>query len=693
MDPSTPKPLVTRATSVTSATSVPDDARIKGGSGGFRPEIEGLRAVAVLLVAVYHIWLGRVSGGVDVFLMLTGFLITGSLVRSVEREGRVRFAAFWTRLARRLVPAAAVVLAATMAATYLVLPRSRWADVLDEVRAAALYHENWALARGAVDYLAREAAPSPVQHFWSLSIQGQFYLLWPVLVALAALAAARVRLPFRATVLGLVTAVFALSLSYSVSVTASDQAWAYFDTGARLWELALGAILALVVHRVRLPRGLRVSLGWFGLAALVSCGVLLSVSTLFPGYVALWPTGAAVLVILAGTTGSPHGADRLLTWRPLTDLGKLSYPLYLWHWPVLVCYLEVTGRSLASPLGGLGVLGASLVLAWLTHRLAEGGLDRFTRPAARRTPAWSIGIASALLVPVLAVSLLWSDRIDRERAERAVEMAAPESYPGALAVADPAVASVLADVPVRPDPADARQDLSWHHQEGCHVTLASEELVVCDSGPQDAERTIALVGASRAAHWYPAVREAADARGWRLVSFTKSGCQFSTDTSYRDGVVFDECEVWKAAAMAELEELRPDAVLTSSTRATLNGERVHDGFLDMWAWLDGLGVEVLGLRDLPRLTYQGAECVESGPVDRCASPVSASQAETDPAAEADLPPNVTLMDLTDQVCPGGTCDAVVGNILVFWDHSHVTATYARTLAPAMEEALVEATGW
>ncbi|WP_017589402.1 acyltransferase family protein [Nocardiopsis ganjiahuensis] len=686
---SSPKALANRAATV---PTVPGVARDKGG-GGFRPEIEGLRALAVLLVAVYHIWFGRVSGGVDVFLMLTGFLITGSLVRSVERDGRIRFAAFWTRLARRLVPAVAVVLTATMAAMYLWLPRSRWADVLDEVRAAALYHENWTLARNAVDYLAREAAASPVQHFWSLSIQGQFYLLWPLLVALAALVAARARIPLRATVLVAVTAVFALSLSYSVSVTARDQAWAYFDTGARLWELALGAILALVIHRVHLPVRLRVFLGWFGLAALVSCGVLVPVSTLFPGYVALWPTGAAVLVVLAGTTGSRHGADRLLTWKPLTELGKLSYPLYLWHWPVLVCYLEATDRPLATPLGGLGVLGLSLGLAWLTHRLLEGGLDRFTRPAGRRTPGWSLGIAAALIVPVLAASLLWGDRLERERAERSQEVAVPDSYPGALAVSDPDAAALLPDVPVRPDPADARQDLSWHHEQGCHVTLVSEELVVCDTGPADAEHTLALVGASRAAHWYPAVQEAAEARGWRLVSFTKSGCQFSTDTAHRDGEVFHECEVWKSKAMAELEELRPDAVLTSSTRATLDGETVHDGFLEVWWWLEELGIDVIGLRDLPRLPYQGAECVESNPAEQCASPVTASQADVDPATRVELPPNVTLMDLTGHVCPGGSCDAVVGNILVFWDHSHVTATYARTLGPAMEEALAEATGW
>lgn len=514
-----------------------------------------------------------------------------------------------------------------------------------------------------------------------------------MLIALAALVAIRVRLPLRVTVLAAVTAVFVLSLSYSVSITARDQAWAYFDTGARLWELALGAILALVIHRVRLPVRLRVLLGWFGLAALVSCGVLLSVSTLFPGYIALWPTGAAALVILAGTTGSRYGADRLLTWKPLADIGKLSYALYLWHWPILVVYLEITGRTLASPLGGLGVLGLSLGLAWITHRLMEGGLDRFTEPARRRTPGWALGIAASLIVPVLAASLLWNGRLEQQRAERSLELAAPESYPGAQVVSDPDLFAALPDVPVRPDPADAKQDLSWHHQEGCHVNLDSEELVVCDVGPADAEHTLALVGASRAAHWYPAVAAAAQAQGWRLVSFTKSGCQFSTETAYRDGAVFDECEVWKAKALAEVEDLRPGAVLTSSTRSTLNGETVHDGFLGVWERLDGLDIEVIGLRDLPRLPYKGAECLEAGPVDQCVSAVSASQEDVDPATRIDLPPNVTLMDLTEHVCPGGACNAVVGNILVYWDHSHVTATYASTLGPVMEEALVAATGW
>ncbi|CAL9417032.1 hypothetical protein SUDANB121_01792 [Nocardiopsis dassonvillei] len=662
---------------------------------GFRPEIEGLRAVAVLLVAVYHIWFGRVSGGVDVFLFLTGFLITGSLVRMVERDGRIVPVVFWTRLLRRLTPAVGVVLVAVLAMTYLWLPRSRWPDVITEVYASALYHENWALAAAAVDYLAREGAPSPVQHFWSLSIQGQFYLLWPLLLGTVLLVAGRERI--RGAALGAIGAVLVVSFGYSVWITAVDQPWAYFDTGARLWELALGGMLALVVHRITPARPVRLVLGWTGLAALVLCGVLLPVSSVFPGYAALVPTLAAAAVIVAGGGGGRFGVHRVLTLRPLMALGGLSYALYLWHWPVLVVYLQTTGRTLATPLGGAAVLALSLGLAWATARVVEDGARRLGDRVPRFwLPAWSMATAVLLIAPSLVIGSQWSDRLSQERLERAARVIEPVDYPGAELVSRPELANVLPELPVVPDPLDARDDLSEHHLQGCHVDLRATEPVLCWAGPEDAEYTVAMVGASRTAHWYPALEQVALAQGWRLVSFTKSGCQFSAAVPYTRGEVFTECQEWDARAMEELERLRPDAVFTSSTRASAAGEAVLEGFVERWRQLDALGIDVIGMRDLPRRSYAGAECVAEAPAAECSDPVGYSHADRDPAAAlasiGGLPDNVALVDLTEYVCPGGRCDAVVGNILVYWDHSHMTATYARTLVPILEEALLEATG-
>ncbi|MBB5996915.1 acyltransferase family protein [Streptomonospora salina] len=686
------------AGSAARAASAPAPA--PGGPPGgrerrYRPEVQGLRAVAVVLVAVYHIWFDRVSGGVDVFLLLTGFLITGSLVRALERDGAVGFAAFFGRLVRRLVPAAAVVLAAVLAAAPFLLPGSQLQATADQVLASALYVENWHLALNAVDYTAQNSAAGPLQHFWSLSVQGQAYLLWPALVAAAALAANRLGVGLRRAVPVALAPVFAGSLAYSVHITAADQPWAYFDTGARLWELALGGLLALLPPAPGVPGRVRAVLGWVGLSALVLCGALMDVSALFPGYTALWPTTAAALVVLGGGSERWWGADRLLSWRPLTRLGDLAYALYLWHWPVLVFYLQATGREAAGLLGGCLVLAVSVLLAAATTALVRDGLARLQRGPRGRLS--SLGAAAAALLLVAAASSAWSARLTQEREERreqAESVTDEGRYPGAQVLADPRLAETTPRAPVLPAPADAKADQNIDFENGCHVGLDEAEPVVCEYGPDSAEHTVALVGASRSAHWFAALWEAAQANGWRVVTLTKSGCQFSTDPPTLDGEPFAECVEWREGAMAELDRRRPDAVLTSSTRALPSDETVHPGFIERWQQLDAMGIDVVGIRDLPRIDYEGAACVEANGRAGCASPESYSHAETDPArSRSDIPANVELIDLTDYVCPDGRCPAVVGNVLVFWDHSHLTATYSRTLAPILGERVRAATGW
>ncbi|WP_116248282.1 acyltransferase family protein [Nocardiopsis sp. FIRDI 009] len=663
----------------------------KGTGGAYRPEIQGLRAIAVLLVAVYHIWFGTVSGGVDVFLLLTGFLITGSLLRSVERRGRIGFPAFWARLARRLLPTMAVVLVGVMVATFLWLPAARWRGVLREVVASVLYHENWVLALNSVDYLADNDSASPLQHIWSLSVQGQFYVIAPVLVTLAAFIAARAGRDPRRVLLFVLGGVFALSLAYSVYMTEANQPWAYFDSGARLWELALGGLFALVLPYLNLPLRLRVLLGWTGLAALALCGALVPVSTMFPGYVALWPTGAAIMVILAGTTGSKWGADRWLVSRPLSVLADLSYSLYLWHWPVLVFYLQVTERNMPSLKGGCYVLVTSLILAWITNKLVGDrveGLSR-TKPGTRRD--W--GIAAAFLVPVLVASSLWYTDLTVEQRRLEALAADPANYPGAAVVANPELAENLPEAPVYPDPA-GRADVPSIYPDGCDARLSGKHAIVCEYGDETSEHTIALVGASRTAHWFPPMLDIVEKHGWHLVNITKSGCQFATETPMRDGEVFTECIQWREEAMVELERIRPDVVVTSSTRATGGGERVHDGFIERWEQLREMGTDVIGIRDLPRRSERIPECLTEKSREECVESAYRTQAEVDPTQKLDyVPDNVTFVDLTEYVCPGGECPAVLGNVMVYSDATHMTQTFSRTLTPMLEAAVLEATGW
>ncbi|WP_322632897.1 acyltransferase family protein [Glycomyces albidus] len=660
----------------------------------YRPEIQGLRAFAVLLVAVYHIWFGRVSGGVDVFLFLTGFLITGSLLRGVERDGRVQPVAFLARLARRLFPAAAVVLLAVLLMGWLLLPGTRQYDVACETVASALYFENWTLASNTVDYLARDKPLSPLQHFWSLSIQGQFYLAWLVLVALAAAAAKALKASPRAAVLAGCAAVFAGSLAYSVAATAERQQWAYFDTGARLWEFALGGMLAIALPFLKLPERVRVVLGWTGLAALLSCGALLEVSTMFPGWIALWPTGAALLVIVSGTTGSRWGADRLLTWRPLAAVGDHSYSLYLWHWPILVAYLYIAGRSTATVLGGVLVLGLSLAAAYLTKRFVE---DR-TAPRRTSTRRWSVAVAAAFLVPVVvtagAAQAQLAERQERLEAEIAEALEDGDAYPGAAVLDDPALAESLPeDMPLLPPLETVAQDLPrvYKGEDDCDGARR-----LCVFGDAEGQRTVALVGASRIAHYFPAFEQAALGNGWRLLVLSKSSCQFTSEPGIEEvrGEFDADCAEYNEWALGQLEEQRPDLVVTLSGRAHTDDERAYPGFVDRWRELDAWGIPVLALRDLPRFPDPVPECVARIGAGACVFEAEPSHDPTDPsAALEDVPDNVAFADLTPYVCPDGECPAAIGNILVYRDTSHLTDTYAATLAPFVERTVLDATGW
>ncbi|MCO1578915.1 acyltransferase [Crossiella sp. SN42] len=695
----------------------------------FRPELQGLRALAVALVVIYHVYSDRISGGVDVFFLLSGFLLTAQLLRAAEQR-TLDIPRQWGRTFTRLVPSAAVVLAATCVAAYVILPPERWFQTIREVVAAALFLENWRLGADSVDYFARDNLASPVQHFWSLSVQAQLMVLWPVLIALVALVVRRwrgrgprpsttapaerrattapgrglptaalpqdrasaaaappdrrasttaperrattapgLRVPIAVT-LALLTA---LSLAYSIHLTATDQPFAYFHTFTRLWEFALGGLLALVADRISLPRRLRWFLGWAGILALVSCGLVLDVGTVFPGYAALWPTTAAVLVILAG------GAERVLSARPLVRLGDLSYALYLWHWPVLVLYLVARGGGQVGWRGGVLVIGVSLGLAVLTHRLVE-----------RPVPRGAYRVAVLLLVPALALAASWQALAVRD-ARYSITIGSHD-YPGALAMT-PGFRSA-GELPPMPPRIALPEDWARLDDLDCTRSARNRDLEMCSTSTVDSPaKTVVLVGDSHMQQYLAAVRPIAEQRGWRVVTMFKGLCPFSTASESMPGDA--PCTAWNAAAAAEILDLKPDAVFTLASRDVRIGlsEVTPPGFVEQWRRLAAADIPVVALRDNPRFDHWPSTCAyELGPDEPvCAAPRAEIYPDPPPYLSIpDLPPTVSFVDLSDHMCTPDVCPPVIGNIQVYLDNNHLSASFMTSLAPVLADRLLPA---
>ncbi len=659
---------------------------------GFRPELQGLRALAVVLVVVYHVWVGRVSGGVDVFFVVSGFLLTGQLVRAAER-GDVHVRRRWARSLARLVPAAAVVLVVTAVAAALVLPEGRWNQTVREIVAAALFLENWQLAADSVDYAARNNADSVAQHFWSLSVQVQVFLLWPLLFAVVALACRNVPGKLHRSATRALLGVFVASLVYSVELTIANQPLAYFHTLTRLWEFALGGLLALHGDRVVLSRRARVAAGWTGVAGLVACGAVIPVAHAFPGIAALWPTGCAALVLLAGRTGAALGADRILTAAPVRYLGDISYGLYLWHWPLLVLYQQASGEPVGFGAGAL-IIGAATVLAAITYECVEKPL------AGRRGgPRRQARIVAACTAAVVAVALTWQVaavlRVDPEA------VLGDDEHPGAHALLSD---SDVAPAPLLPPPVAVTED--WVRIErwdctpmaGFPMDVCAQPLRVAEDTqePVQPDRRIVVVGDSHAQQLTGALLPIAEQNNWQVSAIIRGACPFSTAS---ETVPDDpDCLAWNAAAATEISALRPDAVVTLASRDIRAGrtEQTPAGFVEQWRRLDAEGVPVIALRDSPRFDHSVPDCVQTHPAEigSCGVDRADVYAPTPPwAGLPDIPPNVSFVDIADAVCDAQRCPPVIGNVLVYMDDNHLTATYSTSMSGLLASRIEESLGW
>jgi peptidoglycan/LPS O-acetylase OafA/YrhL len=661
----------------------------------FRPEIQGLRAIGAILVASYHIWIERVSGGIDVFFVISGFLILGSLYNQADRTQTVDLRRFATGLMSRLLPMAMLVTISIMILAFLLLPHTRWHAIILESAASTLNIENWKLAYSAIDYLDREDAASPFQHFWALSIQWQFYLIFGlsflVLAKIQPLRLGRINISIAAPLV----LMLAGSLAYSVYITQKDQAFAYFSTFARVWEFALGGLVAIVLPELRLPLAVRIGFGWLGLAAVLSCGVLLNVSTVFPGYAALWPTCGAALIIIAGQTQSRFAADRILSWSLFGYVGKISYALYLWHWPILIFYLIIFDVTHAGIVGGAAVFGLSIVLAAISTWIVEDGGQWKTERG--RNVTWSFPAVATAVAVAMVISVTWyGAEASWIAKERAMDLR-DGTHPGAEAF-DRANRSAITASLV-PGPLWARKDLLAAHADGiCHQTLSGTAPLSCVYGNKAASHTIAVVGGSHSAHWLPTLIEGLKNLDWKIVTYTKSSCLFVAKEANEASRQEASCKKWNENVMSRLLETKPDAIFTTSTRAQHGIEVIPPGWLEHMQKLTAAGIKVIAIRDTPWMEFNVSECVERYGTNttRCFRPRSSRLATTDPAAANASLVNLTLLDLNDHFCDEKWCYPVTGNIMMFYDEHHISATYARTLAPGlmddMNPALVEIEG-
>lgn len=691
---------------------------MRSATRGYRADIQALRAVAVLLVVVYHLWPSRLSGGfigVDVFFVISGFLITGHLIREVERTGTIAVSAFWARRIRRLLPASFVVLFAALAAMLILLPRSVWSQTLVEIGASAVYAVNWVLAFTATDYLGAEHAPSIVQHFWSLSVEEQFYVLWPLLI-IGALAIARVAHrttsaspgpgQLRSTVAAALSLVVILSLVVSIVQTSRDQPFAYFSTATRAWEFGLGGLVAALPalsSRVQTasPR-VRIVMSWLGLAAIVGAAVIFDRDTAFPGFTALLPVLGAVAVVLAGPVGGALSPMVVGGLRPLQVLGDLSYSIYLWHWPLIVLYPYVMNRPIGL-VGGLVIVGLAVGLAWLTKRYVEDPVREGAFWATRRTRSYLFAATGAVAIGGLVASSLFVLSIQKQTYLDQAESALTSRTPcfGAGALADGADCADPFAVPADLDVASAATDRGNLTNEDC-LTKDTEGSVlkVCRLGStSDRSSGIALVGNSHARALASGLDEYAREMNWKITTMMRQSC-LGVVTSSTAGSPSEDCLDWTEDVVSTLisDESISTVVFQSYLYATPSQFTADDltsyeeNVRATWKRLTDAGKAIVVVSDVPGTRPEDAPtCIlESGvKIDPCSRAREYGTTGNSLYATAESTPGIHTIDLDRYFCTGSTCHAAIGGVVVYFDAHHLTATYARTLAPYFGEQLAD----
>ena len=705
-------------------TGLPKKGRI-GKKSTFRPDIQGLRTLAVAAVIADHLFGFPLGGfvGVDVFFVISGYLITGIILREYEKTGRISFTRFYRRRIRRILPLATVVIVATVVASYILLTRTRSQAVAVDGVWAFFSAANWHMALVGTDYFQLGLPPSPLQHYWSLSVEEQFYLVWPWLLLGFLLIAGRLGWKAEAkrkTVIAIFAFATLASFAWSVHESATNANLSYFSTLDRAWELGIGAIVAsLAAYLTRLPAWLRPGLAWAGLIGIITSLFLIGPTTQFPGPGALLPVLSTALVIAAGTGRRNRTYDWALfpiTNRIATYFGNISYSLYLWHFPVAILLIAIFPSDSAAYLivGVVSMIGLSVLSyhliedpirnsRWLDPRRLQGDKTTSPRAAMTRLPRRVlIGVGLSTLIFGTAGIFFLNALTDD------VAAGAANSHLGQSANAEGAnltmcFGAAAMDPTLQPCRNPALEgtitpsiDQLSDDAGGAYACWIGkgQSLKSCTVGSQKANALrVALVGDSHAAMLLPALKPQLVGLNWRLDVFTGYGCQWRANTSV------DCVETMNKIQSRLSSDSEPyDIVITTSARWTAGPDKkkASSDYAEFWMPVSKLGTKVIAIADNPAVSGEALECLSrigfDPSVNDCATPERIAFADIDPLLLAvELVPGAHVVDLQDFYCSNGTCPAVIGHVIAYRDTAdHITGTFSRTLSPYLTASILEA---
>jgi peptidoglycan/LPS O-acetylase OafA/YrhL len=684
-----------------------DEAGTAPGDRRFRPDIQGLRAVAVLLVVFYHAGLTWLSGGyvgVDVFFVISGFVITGLLLRERETSGRTSLVGFYGRRSRRIIPAATLVIVVTVVMTYARAGVVFGAQTATDARWAAVFLANFHFASIGTNYLTAQLPPSPLQNFWSLAVEEQFYLVYPTIFLL--IASVRTRWSVQARLFVGLVVIIAGSFALSVFQTASSPTVAYFSPFTRAWELAIGALVAVSTKwLLALPKPVCAALTWVGLAGIAFGAVVFNGNTAYPGSLVAIPVVGAAFVIAGGTRTPPWAAESVLKRGPFQWFGKLSYSIYLWHWPLLIIAADVAGTTSLpfrrNIIWLVIALAASVASFYLVENpLRHARLSRF----GRWTP---IGLGAVLIAVSLIVATVEIDVHAAPPTPASLSSGKQGAIPriaGSVAEVEQVVraAAKIEKIPADLTPALTNVRSTWGGPAApCWPSVGQSSIPACMFGDLNSKHTMVVYGDSHAGMWFQTLDVIATRIHWRLAYLGKGYCPANSlaygnpDGFGSPGGEYSVCDQWHSFALDRINRLHPDLVIiTQEVRNKPDGK-----YYSPAQWQQGMAKtislihvpkdRIVVLGNIPVLPTSGPECLSQHPdnVQACSGLVgsfwtSRDQAEERAASEA----GARYVNVTPWFC-SSTCTAVIGDYEVYWDDAHITSTYADFLAGVLAASL------